>query len=384
MFFRKKERQRLSPSSEGKVPSRTICVPGEFPTIQEALDGARDGDTVIVRPGIYLENLDFRGKQVRLCSTDPKDRKVVRSTVIDGGHRGSTVYFRGGEQQGAVLSGFTITNGHGRLDGEWCGGGISILNQSGPVIEHNIVEGNCSDGDGAGIFVDRSWPTVRYNLIQANQAAGYGGGMHVGRDFIRPEDEPVVTTPKEQLEAFARLLDTMAPGQELRSPRDGLEPPEYIPSGPADLPQSTPKETPRTLVQGNTFWHNSAAAGGGLHVSDDGPIIEANAFRENRARAGGAVMLWAGAQPVLVRNQIAHNQACTEGGGIVTEWGSAPLLAANVITRNSSWRGAAIMVCENSSPVIRKNRLVQNQSRDGGAVFCWPRSSPVLEGNVEE
>ena len=38
---------------------RIINVPEEFATIQVGIDEASDGDTVLVSPDIYNENIDF-------------------------------------------------------------------------------------------------------------------------------------------------------------------------------------------------------------------------------------------------------------------------------------------------------------------------------------
>ena len=40
--------------------SRTINVPGEYSTIQEAIDASSDGDIVNVSEGTYYENINYR------------------------------------------------------------------------------------------------------------------------------------------------------------------------------------------------------------------------------------------------------------------------------------------------------------------------------------
>ena len=44
---------------------------GDFATIQDAIDGVNEGDTVIVHPGTYYENINFGGKNLVLRSEDP-------------------------------------------------------------------------------------------------------------------------------------------------------------------------------------------------------------------------------------------------------------------------------------------------------------------------
>ncbi|MBN1593204.1 MAG: hypothetical protein JW941_08185 [Candidatus Coatesbacteria bacterium] len=57
---------------------------GDFTVIQDAINAADDGDTVIVHPGTYHENICFNGKNIILSSIDPGDVEIVNSTVIDG------------------------------------------------------------------------------------------------------------------------------------------------------------------------------------------------------------------------------------------------------------------------------------------------------------
>ena len=38
-----------------------IIVPDDQPTIQVGIDASADGDTVLVQPGTYIENINFNG-----------------------------------------------------------------------------------------------------------------------------------------------------------------------------------------------------------------------------------------------------------------------------------------------------------------------------------
>ena len=88
--------------------SATLYVPDNYPTIQTAIDAAGGGDTVIVRPGIYVENIDFKGKAITVES-----EQGPQGTIIDGNQSGSVVRFQSGEGLDSILSGFSITNGSG-------------------------------------------------------------------------------------------------------------------------------------------------------------------------------------------------------------------------------------------------------------------------------
>ncbi|MCH8913306.1 MAG: hypothetical protein IIA33_07020, partial [Planctomycetes bacterium] len=50
-----------------------ITVPGDYPTIQAAINASQDRDEVVVSPGTYFENISFVGKDITVRSTDPLD-----------------------------------------------------------------------------------------------------------------------------------------------------------------------------------------------------------------------------------------------------------------------------------------------------------------------
>ena len=57
----------------------TIQVPADQPTIQQAIDAAVDGDVVVlVSPGTYNENIDFKGKAITVRSIAGPNATVFR------------------------------------------------------------------------------------------------------------------------------------------------------------------------------------------------------------------------------------------------------------------------------------------------------------------
>src|SRR6266478_5144825 len=136
----------------------TILVPGNYPTIQSAINAANNGDTVLVSPGTYVENINFSGKAITVTSSNGPV-----TTIIDGNHNGTVVTFNHSETAASVLSGFTIRNG---FQSGGFGGGISISSAS-PTISSNVITGNHAIF-GIGIYVYDGSSTIKNNTITYN------------------------------------------------------------------------------------------------------------------------------------------------------------------------------------------------------------------------
>ena len=131
-------------------------MPSLFSTIQGAINAAINGDTVLIQPGIYLENINYNGKNIVVGSLTliTGDTSYISSTIIDGNQAGSVVVFQNGETSSAKLIGLTIRNGSNDN-----GGGIQCAYSS-PTIINVIISGNTASSDGGGLSYAHSSPTM--------------------------------------------------------------------------------------------------------------------------------------------------------------------------------------------------------------------------------
>ncbi len=172
-----------------------------FATIQKGIDSAINGDTVLVQPGTYVENINFNGKNIVVGSLfiTTQDTSYISSTVIDGNRSGCVVSFRNGEDDTAVLCGFTITNGYGDEGGGircenahprllhliitkneafMSGGGINLLG-SNSFLSEIIVEGNKANDGGGGIFFWWGSNATLENVLINGNSSSSGGGIDI-------------------------------------------------------------------------------------------------------------------------------------------------------------------------------------------------------------
>jgi hypothetical protein len=215
-----------------------INVPGDKPTIQAAINFAVKGDTILVSPGVYYENINFKNKGIVVASKFilNQDISFVESTIINGSQpahldTASCVLIFSKNQNDAndtsnALIGFTIMGGKGTV---WEdehqpglfyreGGGI-LIQYLAPRILFNIIKDNeainkngiasagggairCGDGNpkilnniiinnkglyGAGIVLNYSGALIKNNIIAYNSGGeDYGGsGLWInGNDFL--------------------------------------------------------------------------------------------------------------------------------------------------------------------------------------------------------
>jgi len=156
------------------APASTINVPADQTTIQDGINAAVNGDTVLVAPGTYPENINFNGKLITVTSSGG-----AKVTIIDGGNLGPVVTFTTGETNASVLSGFTLQHGSGS--------GV-YMDFASPLVKNNIIANNTAEF-GAGIYIlGSSTAEVIRNTFIGNVASAGGAIGLFGAGSVRIED----------------------------------------------------------------------------------------------------------------------------------------------------------------------------------------------------
>lgn len=180
-----------------QVSSATKNVPADYSKIQLAINASINGDTVLVSPGTYFENINFKGKKIIVASLflTTGNYSYINSTIINGStpsnpDTGSCIIFANKEDSTSVIEGFTLTGGTGTkwIDehgaGTYVEGGAILSALASPTIKFNLIINNeairipagISSAGGGGLRCGDAAPHILNNIIMSNRGM-YGGGI---------------------------------------------------------------------------------------------------------------------------------------------------------------------------------------------------------------
>lgn len=172
-------------SNSGNDETADGSMTNPYASIQAALDFAGLGDTILVSPGTYLENVEIENQNRVIASHYilNGDSSYIDNTIIDGSGLGS-VFSMNYVGPNTKLIGFTITNGY-TTDG---GAGLHCV-ESFPTIENCIfidnsagITNNTIHGGGIGAW--QSEITLKDISFISNYAAGKGGAIFAAHSVI--------------------------------------------------------------------------------------------------------------------------------------------------------------------------------------------------------
>jgi len=160
-------------SNLAECPEADGSVGNPYCRIQQAIDMADPGDTVLVAPGTYVgegnKDLNFHGKEAVL-----RGDGGAAYCIIDLQGQGRGFSFQSGEGAFTVVEGLTITNGN--FVGVAHGGAIYCI-ESGPSIRNCVITNNYATC-GGGIYCWGGDISIENCLIANNTATDSGGGIY--------------------------------------------------------------------------------------------------------------------------------------------------------------------------------------------------------------
>ncbi|HUW82093.1 MAG TPA: right-handed parallel beta-helix repeat-containing protein [Phycisphaerae bacterium] len=305
----------------------------DYTGIQEAIESAADGDTIVVMPSTdspdeaYVEHINFLRKAIRVQSLVPTDPAVVAATVIDGAAANTVVRFEQGEGRASILDGLTITNGYTYRAAQGGGAGI-VCNSSSPTIRNCMVVRNVSLNNGGGIKCgNQAAPQISGCIVAENTGRDYGGGI-------------------------ACLVNSNA-------------------------------EIVDCTVLDNTARHGG---GIGLWTSCNASIRRCRIIRNTASQYGGGIAPSEYSDPDIINCVIADNTANDKGGGIYSFYVSSPSITHCTIRNNTDPGHYAVFVDHSGS--IRDCVLWGNTGEPiGGSLslveYCNIEGGYPGQGNID-
>jgi hypothetical protein len=370
--------------------ARAVTVPGDFSTIQGAINAViggslPDGTTIDVQPGVYYESL--------LVSSSPRSLTVrgvggAGAAVIDAAGRGAAVVNVFRTTGRVVFTGLTFRNG---APPTAAGGGF-VVQQASPSFVDCIFEGNTAiDGGGGALITSNA--TFTGTTIRNNRAARFGGGV-----LIVSGSRPVFT----RCDIVNNASGTGGPGVGNIGAGGGVNSNDSSPTfrgSRIDANTSTfaaggifhlgvfgsPNGRAMLLVEDSEVADNisspfsptdNPSEGGGIHLEDNATanLIRVRALR-NLANTGGGLNAYR-AEYDIFDSVIDSNQATNGFGGGIAAFSSnvpgSPVRPASIINvsqtlvrNNAATTGGGIVVAGDTTMGLQATMSLTNSVVDG-------------------
>jgi hypothetical protein len=389
----------------GSGQAATWLVPGDVLTIQEGIDAAAVGDTVLVSCGTYLEHDIIMKGGIYLIGESEEPGCVVidaegQGRVMDCLNLTETPH----------ISNMTFTGGlvaEGWF--EALGGGVRSQLSS-VSFSHCIFEGNTAR-IGAGLGASESTLTLvdcTFTLNAAEHFEWAAGGAIWARDSQGTIDNCLVTANT----AFSTNLDDPGDGGgfffnncRLDVTHSNFED-NSTGAGAGAFYSVTTDSSSFSFCE---FIDNTAANGGAVYFEYGAAAQLSNCtFRGNVATAGGAIVIFNESYPLLRECLFENNQATVWGGGAIDCWssnveidscifrnnsantnggganfgGSQATIAGSMFTGNSANNKGGAIRCHFADVTTTECTMVGNEAVTGGGIHCGDLSTANVNNTL--
>jgi len=372
-------------------------------SIQDAVNMAAQGDTVLIPDGLYYEAVNFSGKAITIASyfIIDGDSSHIKNTILskDGQDTAnpSIIYFTSNEDSNSVLYGLTIAqNAVRNMDATitFLSTGSAVYAAAGGKISHCVLRNNTLKGSepilgGAALYVENNGSKVFvldnnhiYQNTVYNNGNAEGGAVRINHAncSIRNnkfEDNLLIGKGGYAKGAAVAIHCTL-----------GLSPPNFIELygnemvsnrlisklGVESYGGAVSVYNTGFVIKHNLFSNNfcenqsSMVLGSALHIDrvNDSSILENNTFHTNDADANtacfGTVSLQNSSKMLIRSNTISANSLPAGYGGAVFLHNVTDTDLINNCVKNNEAYGIGGIYIEQASVNMHNNVITGNRA----------------------
>jgi parallel beta-helix repeat protein len=272
--------------------ARTILVPAEHPTIQEAVDGARSGDVIKVAAGVYSpfaivgkSNLTIKGKgepivdgggaAAVVVTIENAERVTLRGLVIRNGSSGSSRGIDIDASRAVTIRRCRVADIYDALRAHASGGVIVQKNEFESVRNDGV---DFSDDDPTGPAHDSQVRKNRFRSIGADAIEIEGENNLVEKNVVENADGSGITLEDSAVDTTVRknrIANTGGDGIMVTGTRQLLL--KNTVSAPGD--DGIAMDASASTLRGNRV---EGAADNGIEVGASAATATGNVFKANR------------------------------------------------------------------------------------------------------
>lgn len=410
----------------------TIIGGNSYSTLQDAINGAQEGQTVVLNKNtsgsiniakwIKLNlndhtingdvKVDLSKKQDDAATTQDGEEAVKKVEITNGTITGATdsgITIQNAGQTNVLLKDLTIEDNTGKQ-----GGGVHIENSQNVTIDHCTIQGNkttevgngdedqghtASTGAGGGVYISNSGVTIKDSTIK-NNTGTRGGGVYVEKG----------STVEVKNSNIDNNIATEIPSDSPTS-NNGLGGGIYSYDSTLTVTGGTISGNEakgsvaliRYNENGELSYSGLGNGGGGIcavgkesDVTLDGVTVTGNKATSNNSAhlgAGGGIEAQGGS--LTVKNStISNNEARGNGGGIHSAEGNVLDVSDSTVQGNKGNNGGGIHMGQAidasktpSKATITDTKILNNtafggspSSGEGGGVYVGTRADATLKG----
>lgn len=331
--------------------SAVIYVPQDYASIQNAIDSAASGDSVIISDGHYFERIAILGKPITVASNFilDSDTNHIAATILDGDSN-----ILPATDSNSVILIADITAGETKVVG------LTIQNGTGSLYRVFSILNSV----GGGIFSARATSRISNCIIRNNVSNNFGGGVF---SYVSPIFIDNCLIDSNETSNGGGICLVASTGSQVKN---SLIKDNYGSEGGGAWISFAP-----ALVENCRFTNNGSFYGGGLFIQDNLSNIKNCNFNNNRAFRGGGIYSYQGADGDIINCEFYNNTASLQlsqssAGGAICCLASSPLIRNCTMHLNYADSGGGIYINNSASPDIEN--CIITSSRKGRAVSCSP------------